>query len=400
MDITCLPSKFDGNVSAISSKSYVHRLLICLALAKGETKIKYLKSADVIATKNCLKEIFSNKQNKVLDAGESGSTLRFLLPLSLAIGGEYEFIGHGKLIERPIADLVDVLSKHGAKITCQNTIKASGKLTVGDYAIRGDISSQYVTGLLFALSILDGVSTITLTTPLASSPYVDITLKLMLDFGIKVDVIDTGYVVYGGTGYKMPKNLTSEGDWSNAGFMLVGGAISNKCTVTGLNLDSTQGDKVILDVLKSAGADVKTSSDTVTVYKNKLKAFTFDASNFPDTVPIVSVLASCCDGVSVIKNIQRLTIKESDRVQSVISMLSAVNIVAKRVDDDLIIYGGSPTGGVIDSFNDHRIAMSGAILSLVANDDVKILGANAVNKSYPTFFDDFTLLGGKVKKDV
>jgi 3-phosphoshikimate 1-carboxyvinyltransferase len=292
------------------------------------------------------------------------------------------------------------LSTHGAKIKIDDTIKASGKLTPGDYQIAGDVSSQYITGLLFALSILNGKSTITLTTKLTSKPYVDITLKLMQDFGVNVIATTTAYEINGNANYIAPKVIDVDGDWSNASFMLVGGAISNKCTVTGLNLDSTQGDKVILAVLKSAGAKVDINPDGITVQKDKLNAFTFDANDYPDAVPIVSVLASACNGVSVIKNIQRLTLKESDRVQSVLDMLSAVNVVAKRVDDDIVIKGGSPTGGVIDSYNDHRIVMSSAILSLISNSSVKILGANAVNKSYPTFFEDFTFLGGKVKKDV
>jgi 3-phosphoshikimate 1-carboxyvinyltransferase len=400
VDITCLPSSFNGKVRAISSKSYVHRLLICLALAKNDAKIKYDSSADITATKNCLDKLFLDDKVKVLDVGESGSTLRFLLPLSLAVGGSYEFICHGKLLSRPISGLTDVLSTHGAKIKIDDTIKASGKLTPGDYQIAGDVSSQYITGLLFALSILNGKSTITLTTKLTSKPYVDITLKLMQDFGVNVIATTTGYEINGNANYIAPKDIDVDGDWSNASFMLVGGAISNKCTVTGLNLDSTQGDKVILDVLKSAGAKVDINPDGITVQKDKLNAFTFDANDYPDAVPIVSVLASACNGVSVIKNIQRLTLKESDRVQSVLDMLSAVNIVAKRVDDDIVIKGGSPTGGVIDSYNDHRIVMSSAILSLISNSSVKILGANAVNKSYPTFFEDFTFLGGKVKKDV
>lgn len=395
MKVCLKPSSFDGTVKAISSKSYVHRLLICLALAKSNIDVNFTPSADIIATKNCLNALFNDKST-VLDAGESGSTLRFLLPLSLAIGGEYEFVGHGKLMQRPILDLVNVLTEHGAKIICADTIKVSGKLTVGDYKIRGDISSQYITGLLFALSVLDGVSTITLTSKLASSPYVDITLNLLSDFGVKVKTTDTGYVVYGGTGYIKPNNLTVEGDWSNAGFMLVGGAISGSCTVTGLNLNSPQGDKVILDVLKSAGAIVTVNGDAVSVRKNNLNAFTFDASDYPDTVPIVSVLASACRGVSVIKNIQRLTAKESDRVKSVIDMLASVSIKAQRVGDDLYVYGGVATGGVINAYNDHRIAMSGAILSLIVNGDIIIDGAEAVNKSYPTFFEDFKLLGGKI----
>lgn len=382
-----------GTLSAIPSKSYAHRIAICNFFA-GENPISGCEgftSNDISVTENCLKAL-KNGEN-TLDCGESGSTLRFLLPLCSALGGKFKFIGHGKLMQRPNEELFLVMSEHGVRAKKTDYIETEGKLSAGEYKIRGDISSQYVSGLLMALPTLDGDSKITLLTPLVSAPYVDITLEVLDKFGVKIERVKDGFLINGNQCYG--GKVAPEGDWSNASFFLVGGAINGDITLTGLNLFSAQGDKYIVDILKLAGADINLTKKGVTVKKSKLKAFTYSAEDCPDLVPITAVLASYAEGKSVIKNIQRLKIKESDRVVSTIAMLNGFGIKAECVENDLIIYGGKPVCGKVDAFNDHRLAMSTAILALGAEGVSTLTDAKAINKSYPTFFEDYNRVGGK-----
>lgn len=385
-----------GEISAIPSKSFAHRIAICNFLAgnKPDGGCVGFSSKDIEATEKCLADIISGK--RVLDCGESGSTLRFLLPLCGALGGDYEFIGHGKLMERPNEELFFVMNEHGVKTEKKSTIKISGKLEGGKYKIRGDISSQYISGLLLALPTLSNDSDIELTTPLSSAPYVQITLKVLKSFGIVVEQIKNGYKIKGGQKYL--GNLSPEGDWSNSAFFLVAGAVNGDITVTGLSADSVQGDKVIVDILKKASADVTVKSDYINVRKSQLKSFIFDAKDCPDLVPITAVLGAFAKGTTIIQNIERLKIKESDRIQSTINMLSAFNIKAESDGKTLTVYGGEIKRGKVSSFNDHRIAMASAVLSSVAEGESIIYGAEAVSKSYPTFFSDLKKLGGKVNE--
>lgn len=386
-------SKICGSISAIVSKSYAHRIAICNFLAGKEPTANCggFISNDISVTQACLKN--AKMGERILNCGESGSTLRFLIPLMATLGGEYTFTGEGRLMQRPNEPLFKVLNEHGIATSQGDCVRISGKLTSGDFLIAGDVSSQYVSGLLMALPKLDGDSKIILTTPLASKPYVDITIQVLEKFNVKIEQTEYGYFIKGNQKYQ--GDMIPEGDWSNSSFFLVAGALSNGVSMSGLNIKSCQGDKAIIDILKSAGASVSISSDMVTVSKLNLSAFTFDFNHCPDLVPIACVLASFCKGTSVLKNIKRLTLKESDRVKTCIEMLSAFNIKATTDGDNLYVYGGEVKGGEIDSFNDHRIVMSSAILG--ANcDGATITNAQAVNKSYPTFFEHLALLGGKV----
>ncbi len=395
MTVKILPSKIMGEISAIPSKSYAHRIAICNFLAgnKPDGGCVGFTSKDILATENCLKAIINGESE--IDCGESGSTLRFLLPLLAARGGEYTFIGHGKLMERPNQELFEVMGEHGVVADKTDVIKIRGKLSAGEYKIRGDISSQYISGLLMALPTLKGNSEITLTTPLFSSAYVDITLEVLSAYGVQIIKKENGYKICGGQTYK--GDLKPEGDWSNAAFFLVSGAISNGITVKGLNPDSVQGDKKIMDILTLAGASLGVLGDKITVKNGKLKGFSFDGQNCPDIVPIAAVLGAMASGKTVINNIERLKIKESDRIESTIKMLGSFGIKAESDGKSLIVYGGEPKGGVVDGFNDHRIVMSAAVLGGVAVGETQILGANAVDKSYPTFFDDYNAVGGKAQ---
>ena len=394
MNMKISGAKISGTVDAIPSKSFAHRISICNFFAKKNptSNCKNFTSKDISATENCLKDILDEKRE--LDCGESGSTLRFLLPLLASIGGEFTLIGHGKLMERPNDELFSVLSEHGVKITKDDKIRLSGKLFGGEFRIRGDISSQYISGLLMVLPTLEEDSKIILTTPLKSAPYVDITLSVLKDFGVSVQKTEYGYFVKGGQIYS--GEVYPDGDWSNSAFFLVLGAIAGEITVKNLNLKSVQGDKVITDILTRAGATVTFNKDSVTVKEANLKGFTADAENCPDLVPILSVLGAFADGKTVITNVERLKIKESDRIQTTIDMLSCLGVKAESDGHTLTVYGGGAKSGVADSHNDHRIAMSVAVMASAVEGQTLLTDASAVEKSYPTFFEDFISVGGRV----
>ncbi len=387
-------SQIDGTITAIPSKSYAHRIAICNFLAGKKDVLKGgcdYASKDIAATKQCL--IGLQTGNNRLDCGESGSTLRFIIPLSLCAFGEYEYIGHGKLMDRPNEELFECLRGVGIEIEKRGeSIVSKGVLKPAEYKIGGDVSSQYISGLLMALPTLKGDSRITLTTPLVSSPYVDITIEVLNGYGIEIEKDDKGFVIKGNNRYV--GDLQPEGDWSNAAFFLVLGAICGKISVTGLNLDSSQGDKVILDIIKSCGAAVEATKDSVTVKKASLNGFSFDAEECPDLVPVASVLAAFSCGVTTIKNIERLKIKESDRVTTTIAMLKALGIKAECKDNCLVIYGGTPIAGRVDSYNDHRIAMAASIAAMAIGGESIVDDYKAIDKSYPTFYDDLKKIGG------
>ena len=424
---------FGGRVRAIASKSHAHRLLIAGALSDCPTRLLtpdsskdiqatvqtlqglgagITKEAEfyeitpiIINTKNSHTEKNKSEDGCIIpaeaDCGESGSTLRFIIPIIGALGIATNITMHGRLSERPLSPMYEELISHGLKLSPQgsNPFSISGKLTGGEYVIAGNISSQFITGLLFALPLLDTDSTLHVTGVLQSRPYVDITLDVIRSFGIKVEekLLSNGEVIFtipGNQTYRSTKETYVDGDWSNAAFFLAAGAIGkNPVTVTGLNTDSLQGDKKILELLKSFGADVSVEGMDVTVSPAPLKAVEIDASDIPDLVPILSVVASVADGKTVIRNIERLRIKESDRVQTVISTLSALGADIKESGDSIVINGKDKLkGGVIDSFNDHRIAMSAAIAAIRADGEVTIEDAMAVSKSYPGFYEDLNSL--------
>lgn len=392
MMIRVRKSHITGKVDAIVSKSFAHRIAICNFLAKSGTILPCddSYSDDIKATVRCLEAIKSGKTQ--LDCGESGSTLRFMLPLCAAIGGEFEFFGHGKLMERPNDELFSALESSGVKIEQGKTIKLSGKLKSGQYKIRGDISSQYISGLLMALPILDGDSSIILTTPMVSTGYIDITLKVLKEYGITPIRTGDGFIVSGGQTFK--GSMDVEGDWSNAAPFLCMGAIFDKVSVGGLNLDSVQGDKFIIDILKMAGANVCVDSGVITVSPGRLNAFSFNAENCPDLVPVASALAAFCDGKTEIYGVERLKIKESDRIASTIKMLEDFNIKADYDGQKITVFGGKPMAAKVDSFNDHRIVMASTILALAADGESQIWGYKAINKSFPQFFECVKAIGG------
>lgn len=395
MKIEIKKSELSGEVKAIPSKSYVHRILICRFLSGDDFSLNGFSSDDMKATVNCLAAL--RKGEKVLDCGESGSTLRFMIPLAGVVGGDYVFIGRGKLMERPNDELFSALKVRGAFAVQDKIITLKGKLTAGEYRLRGDVSSQYVSGLLMALPVLEGDSRIVLTTPLVSAPYADVTLEVLKNFGINIVKTPDGFFIKGGQKYEK-SNAMPEGDWSNAAFFLVAGAVCGSVKVSGLNPHSVQADRFICEVLRRAGTSTEWNGSSLQVRKSKLNAFSFDAEDCPDIVPVSAVLAAYADGVSVIKNVGRLKIKESDRIASTVATLKCFGIKAECRDNNLYVYGGKPECGTADSFNDHRIAMASAVTALGADGISVITDAGAVSKSYPAFYKDLESIGGNVRE--
>ena len=383
------PTPITGTVPAMVSKSMAHRLMICAALAKEPTQIICLgTNKDIEATRACLAAM--KEGTSPLRCGESGSTLRFLLPVVAALGLETEFFMEGRLPERPLAPLDEQLIAHGVKLSKEGaTLKVSGHLVPGDYTLPGDVSSQYISGLLFALPLLDGPSTLTITGKIESAPYIAMTLDALAQFGIQIKIEETVYHIPS-CSYRSPGRAMVEGDWSNAAFWLCAGAISAPVTVTGLNEHSLQGDKAIFDLLRQFGAVCSQEGDRFTVEPGKLRAMEIDAAAIPDLVPILSVAAAKAEGVTRIYNAQRLRLKESDRLETVCRLLTDLGGHVERTEDGLLICGGTPlSGGTVDSCNDHRIAMAAAIASCLCTGSVTVTGAEAVEKSYPHFWDDF-----------
>lgn len=411
MDIILKNRHIGGQIAAVSSKSEAHRLLICAALADKPTELVCPdRSEDIDATVRCLcalgakidplpdgflvRPIAQARAEAIPDCGESGSTLRFLLPLAAAIGTETTFVLRGRLPERPLSPLRELLEEKGILITrpSKNTLRVQGRLRAGAFPIDGNVSSQFITGLLFALPLLDGESDIMLTSNLESAGYIDLTLDALRHFGLVPEVTEHGWHFSRKMTYRSPEKLAVEGDWSNAAFWLCAGAICRPMTVTGLSLRSAQGDRKILDLLRQFGAKIDTENGSVTVRPAPLHGIEIDASQIPDLVPPLALVAACAEGKTRIYGAQRLKIKESDRLRSVYEAISALGGEISVQPDGLEIVGGRLHSGQIDSQNDHRIAMMAAIAATVCDGPVTLRGAQAVKKSYPRFFEDFERL--------
>lgn len=402
MDIRIVPKLLSGDVTPPASKSVAHRLMIAAALAKGRTVISNIyPSKDILATIDCLKQLGAEivlegdtavvngietaPERAVLDCGESGSTLRFLIPVACALGVETTFIGHGRLPERPITPYVEELPKHGISLDYNGTMPftVSGKLTGGEFRLAGDISSQFITGLMLALPLIGGENRITLTTALESKPYVDITRGCLEQFGCKVNVDEQGFSVSGTQ--LIPCDCSVEADYSQAAFFEVAKTLGSNVNIRGLNVNSFQGDKKIVEICEEI------------VYNNSsiLKAFEADCSDIPDLVPILAVLGCFCEGTSRITNAARLRIKECDRLSAMAQSLNACGGKVTELDDGLVIEGvGTLSGGTVPNFNDHRIPMAMAIAATRSREPITILGAQCVSKSYPDFFEVYKSLGG------
>ena len=411
MTKTIHPAPLSGKIAAIPSKSCAHRLLICAALAQTPTQIDcHGVSADILATADCLRALgaeitrtaegFSVTPSALRDTcrlscGESGSTLRFLLPVAAALGVKADFIMEGRLPERPLAPLDAQLEAHGAHLSrpARDCLRCEGRLLPGDYTLPGNVSSQYISGLLFALPLLERDSFLRVTGKLESAPYVEITRAALRQFGVEIIEEQAQCYRIPASGYQSPDRARVEGDWSNAAFWLCAGALGKPVCVTGLDPDSLQGDKAVFELLQSFGAVCGREGEAFCVSPGTLRPLEIDASAIPDLVPVLSVVAAAAPGVSRIYNASRLRLKESDRIESVCRLLRALGGEVEETEDGMRIHGGRRfTGGTVDSFGDHRIAMAAAIASLWSDGEVTITGAEAVQKSYPAFWEDFSRL--------
>ena len=409
--IKITPSPLSGEVTVPPSKSVAHRNIICAALANGTSVISpACHSEDIDATIGCVTALGAKVEEKngkfyitgidrdkiknksvTLNCGESGSTLRFMLPIAAALGTNATFIGRGRLPNRPIDALTSILSENGVKCSSNSLpLTISGVLAPNEYKISGNISSQYLTGLLFAIALNGGSAS--LTTELQSSGYVDLTARIMSYFG--VEITKNGNI-YTAKGDFSPTNSWVEGDWSQACFFLSAAALGGKITLNGLDLKSTQGDKSVIELYKNFGAEIKTEQAQIIAKGENLSAIEINCSNIPDAVPALSVVGAMADGTTVIRGGERLRFKETDRIKTVIDGLTAMGIKATELPDGMKITGGKAKGGRVNGEGDHRIVMAFAVLGAYADGPTIIDGYKAINKSYPTFFEDFRRLGGK-----
>ena len=382
MDITIHPRTLRGELNVIPSKSVAHRYLICAAFADDPTQLQCEDTnRDIEATADCLNALGARiirtesgytvhpikavPQCATLNCCESGSTLRFLFPIAGALGVDATFVMEGRLPQRPLSPLWEEMERMGCTLTrpTANTIRCTGKLQPGDYTVDGSISSQFITGLLFATSLIEGHTNLNVTGRIESKPYIDLTKAAMAHFHAP--------------DYRTPGSVAVEGDWSNGAFWVGAQFLGNDLTVLGLNPDSIQGDRAVADI-----AQVLRDSEP-----------TVSASDIPDLIPILAVMAASSNG-AVFTDIRRLRLKESDRVAAVVDMITALGGRAEASAETLHVYGTGFRGGTVDSHNDHRIAMAAAIAATVCTEPVTVTGAEAVNKSYPKFWDEYRRLGG------
>ena len=414
--VSITPTKLSGAVTVPPSKSVAHRAIIAAAFAvlqSGEpTTVRNIQlSEDIEATLNCIRNlgcdfehnpltgevsIFAAKSgvdsDKMFDCGESGSTLRFFIPIALALGGKSIFTGRGRLLARPQTPYFEIFDKLGISYSYDSEkIIVDGRLTAGEYQLQGDVSSQFVTGLLFALTLIDGESRITMTTPLASRGYVDLTLKVLSDFGVEIENENyETFTIKPGQAFTV-RDYTVEGDYSQAAFWLVAEQIGNSVKCDGLNPESLQGDREIVDIISNE----KNKKYYVNDDENYVN---IDVDEIPDLVPILTVLCSLKYKKSKLFNAGRLRIKESDRLNAIATELNKLGGKVTEGEDYLEIEGVDGfRGGEVSAHNDHRIAMALAVAATRASGNVIIDNAECVKKSYPHFWEDYKKLGGRVE---
>ena len=429
--VKIFPTKLKGTVVAPSSKSMGHREIICAGLAAGTSIIDNISmSKDIEATMRCLKainvavdEIPSMIEGRKalqisgtghpmaaadsVDCGESGSTLRFFMPLGANLNCPLTFTGHGKLVSRPLQAYYDIFDEKFIQYFNDNgclPVTVNGHLTPGTYKLPGDVSSQFVSGLLFALPLLNGDSIIEITSPLESSAYVDMTINCLAKYGVQIENeggLHHRYLVKGKQRYQAQDSQV-EGDWSQAAFWTVGGSLGDGITCQGVNVNSLQGDQAVVDIMERMGAVIKQDANSVTVNGGATKATVIDAANCPDIIPVLTVLAAVSEGTTKIINAGRLRIKECDRLAAMTSELNKMGAQITEEPEGLTIVGKPQglVGGVqVDAWNDHRIAMSLAIAAQKCAAPIILTGAESVAKSYPTFWEDYKSVGGLVEEE-
>lgn len=399
MRATILPSRLQGQVTVVPSKSQAHRLLICAALADQPSRIRCaVSSRDIDATADCLRalgakisyqdQIFTvtpitrSVAKAALPCAESGSTLRFLLPVAAALGTESSFLLEGRLPQRPLSPLWEELEAHGCRLSrpASDQLLLEGRLSGSDFTMAADVSSQFISGLLFAMPLLGG-GQIRLTGRIESAGYLEMTCQAMRQFGVDVRW-DGNRICVAPGGYRSPGEMTVEGDWSGAAFWLCAKALGARIECLGLNEHSAQADRQVCRAIEQ----IKAGSAVIS------------ARDIPDLVPVLAVLAAATPGTTRFTDAQRLRIKESDRIASTLALIRDLGGDGCATEDGLTVYGKYPLrGGSCDSVNDHRIAMSAAVAALACAEPVILTGAQAVEKSYPTFWQEYARMGGRVR---
>ncbi|OOB78469.1 MAG: 3-phosphoshikimate 1-carboxyvinyltransferase [Epulopiscium sp. Nele67-Bin002] len=421
--VKILPTKLTGNIKIPPSKSMAHRAIICASLSTQTSVISGVDySADIIATIEGMRALGADivqdgstlticgekllnggVDNKTIFCNESGSTLRFLVPISLVSHSKVKFTGKGNLGKRPLTSYYNIFDKQNIKYSYEAdnlNLQVEGKLSADKFELAGDISSQFITGLLFALPLLESNSEIIITTPLESKGYVDLTLQMMESFGVYVQNNDyKSFIIEGNQTYKAT-TYEVEGDFSQAAFFLVAGAIGNNVTCTGMNIKSLQGDKMAIDFLREMGVDIQIEGDCISA-KNTgvLNGITMSGAECPDIIPVMSVVAALCDGETEIVNAGRLRIKECDRLTATTQELNKIGALITENVNGMKIDGVDEFSGncMVSSHKDHRIAMSLAIAATRCKQPIILDYPECVEKSYPKFWDDYKAIGGKVE---
>lgn len=412
------PGKLKGEVKIPPSKSMAHRAVICASLSNGKSKITNIEySDDIIATINAMRalgseiEIFDDhleidgsrvfsKNVGEIDCNESGSTLRFMVPLAIAKEAEMRFIGKGNLGKRPLTTYYEIFDRQGIEYSYKEgelDLKVKGTIKGEEFKIRGDISSQFISGLLFTLPLIKEDSKIIITTNLESKGYIDLTLSMLDYYGINVVNNDYKEFIIKGNQKYTPKDYKVEGDFSQSAFFLVADALGSDVLVKDLNMDSLQGDKEVIEIIERMGCKILSKEEGIKVKAKDLTPTIIDAAQCPDIIPVLTVLASLTTGITKVINAERLRIKECDRLKAITTELNKLGASVTELENSLLIEGvESLTGGTVSSWDDHRIAMTLAIAATCAKDEVIIENPSCVKKSYPSFWRDYKLLGGKV----
>ena len=415
--MTIYPSPLSGEVRIPPSKSMAHRAIICASLAKGTSIIENIDySDDILATMGAMRALGAEitqrgstltiNGEKTLKSGdcviqckESGSTLRFFVPISLLKEGKTQFLGTARLGERPLTPYKDICHKQNIQFEAKSPgldTTVNGLLQAGEFIIAGNISSQFISGLCFALPLLKGDSVIRIEGVLESRSYTDMTLQMLERFGIEIICNDyKEFHIKGGQQYR-PNNYSVEADFSQSAFFFVMGAVSKGMTLKGLNPKSTQGDKAVVSILQQMNANITQQGDDYIVLPSDLKGTTIDAADCPDIIPVLAMAAACAEGRTTVINAQRLRIKESDRISAVVTELSTLGAKVVELSDGMVIDGvPSLGGGKVSAWNDHRIAMSLASISPKCTGNLELDNHHCTAKSFPSFWEVFQSLGGK-----
>lgn len=424
MNMTITPTKLTGYIMSPPSKSVAHRAIICASLTAGTSKINNIAySDDIYATIEGMKALgatirtnddqleitgifhpdaLTPKQPALIDCKESGSTLRFLIPIAVALEKAATFIGEGQLKNRPLTPYFPIFSENNIAHQGQaddSGFQIKGVFSAQTYEISGDISSQFITGLHFALPLLKTETSLHYTTPLTSKNYVDLTTQVMAHFGYEVQQLPSGVKFSPIPSGFTATDFTVEGDYSGAAFYLCAAALGHDIVVGGLAENSLQGDKAILDILVKMGAKIDKTEEGITLTAPKgLHGTRIDGTHIPDIIPILCVVASVATGTTTIKNVQRLRLKECDRLAATINELSKLGATLTYIDETLIIKGnpkGLSGGTTVASHKDHRIAMMLAIAGTLCKDPIIIEDSQCISKSYPNFFQQFNTIGGR-----